>query len=48
MVSDDGHGFMLDVLDDTDSSHLGLLSMRERTNLLGGHFEVQSALRSGT
>lgn len=44
-IADSGSGF-----DPTQSfpGHLGLRSMRERTELLGGHFEIQSSPGSGT
>jgi PAS domain S-box-containing protein len=44
-VSDDGRGF--DVSGSADSG-VGLLSMRERTELLGGVFEVDSRAGGGT
>lgn len=47
-VTDDGAGFDLDGLSEQDSEHLGLLGMRERARLLGGHLEVHSAPSRGT
>ncbi|HUZ21823.1 MAG TPA: ATP-binding protein [Acidimicrobiales bacterium] len=47
-VADDGHGFVPEALDELGSGHLGLLGMRERTRLLGGHLEVRSAPGHGT
>jgi signal transduction histidine kinase len=45
-VSDDGPGFDPSQVD--SSTHLGLAGMRERTELLGGTFEIQSRLGHGT
>jgi signal transduction histidine kinase len=47
-VADDGRGFTPDELDDQAARHLGLLGMRERAHLLGGHLEVRSAPAAGT
>ena len=47
-VSDDGRGFVPESLGEQGSGHLGLLGMRERTRLLGGHLEVRSAPGQGT
>lgn len=47
-VSDDGRGFVPECLGEQGSAHLGLLGMRERTRLLGGHLEVRSAPGEGT
>ncbi|MDJ0521587.1 MAG: ATP-binding protein [Planctomycetota bacterium] len=44
-VADDGHGFDPDA---PRESGIGLMSMRERAELLGGHFEIESAPGSGT
>lgn len=44
-VSDEGAGFSMDKLND---STLGLLGMRERTELLGGTFQIIAALGEGT
>jgi signal transduction histidine kinase len=45
-VSDEGRGFDPKAL--IDGGHLGLQGMRERVELLGGRFEVQSAPDRGT
>ncbi len=47
-VFDDGQGFNAEAMDAQDSEHLGLLGMRERARLLGGHLEVHSAPGHGT
>ncbi len=47
-VVDDGVGFDLDRVGLIGGSHLGILSMRERANLLDGHCEVTSMIGSGT
>lgn len=47
-VADDGRGFTPEVLDDLAATHLGLLGMRERARLLGGHLRVRSAPGTGT
>ncbi|HWS14506.1 MAG TPA: PAS domain S-box protein, partial [Rhodocyclaceae bacterium] len=44
-VHDDGRGFDVG---DSAATGVGLLSMRERTELLGGQFEVQSRVGGGT
>jgi two-component system NarL family sensor kinase len=42
-VSDDGHGFgEVDPLGPSEPGHLGLASMRERAELMGGKLEIQS------
>jgi len=49
VVSDDGVGMKLDSIFQTDSSWtLGLTSMRERAELTGGSFEIESAPGEGT
>ena len=45
-VSDDGSGF--DPGEAPETGHLGLAGMRERAELLGGRFEVESAPGRGT
>lgn len=45
VVRDEGAGFCVDKLDD---STLGVLGMRERTELLGGTFQIIAALGEGT
>jgi two-component system sensor histidine kinase DegS len=48
-VKDWGIGFILDRPEPSSSSNsLGLLSMRRRTELLGGTFKINSALGKGT
>lgn len=47
-VSDDGHGFVPGEAAGEASGHLGLLGMRERTRLLGGHLELASTPGRGT
>jgi signal transduction histidine kinase len=46
MVSDDGAGF--NVHDLENKIGLGLRSMEERADLLGGRFEIHSKLGKGT
>ncbi|MEZ4594618.1 MAG: ATP-binding protein [Chloroflexota bacterium] len=45
-ISDSGPGF--DVVSTAVSNRLGLVGMRERVELLGGQFELHSALGHGT
>ncbi len=47
-VADDGQGFDPRAVDGDGRAGLGLLGMRERTELLGGHFEVTSSVGRGT
>jgi signal transduction histidine kinase len=47
-VKDDGRGFGPQNLDERDLEHLGLLGMRERVRLLGGHLEIESVSEQGT
>lgn len=47
-VVDDGSGFDLDRDSLIAGSHLGILGMRERANLLDGHCEVYSSIGVGT
>ena len=48
-VKDWGIGFIPDKLEPSSSNHsLGLLSMRRRTELLGGTFKINSVLGRGT
>ncbi len=47
-IVDDGTGFDLDRVALIGGSHLGILSMRERANLLDGRCEVTSSIGSGT
>ncbi len=44
VIEDNGRGFILK----DKSKGLGLITMRERTNLLGGKIEIQSQLKHGT
>lgn len=47
-VVDNGRGFNLDEALASQSSHFGLVGMRERIEHLGGRFEIESAPGSGT
>jgi signal transduction histidine kinase len=47
-VADDGRGFTPAELDSHTATHLGVLGMRERARLLGGHLEIRSAPGAGT
>jgi signal transduction histidine kinase len=49
-IQDNGKGFLLEGLHSVGSSErgMGLTSMRERTQLSGGTFEIQSTLGKGT
>ena len=48
-ISDDGKSFQVQrVLLARGSKRLGLLGMRERLEMVGGHFEVESAPGKGT
>jgi signal transduction histidine kinase len=48
-IKDDGVSFPVDhVLCGRGSNHLGLLGMRERLEMVGGHFEVESVSGNGT
>jgi PAS domain S-box-containing protein len=47
-LSDDGVGFMTHVAPGADGGGLGLLGMRERAALLGGHLEIRSRASRGT
>ena len=48
-IADDGVGFDLDRLDETGRpGHLGLAGMRERAELVGGRFRIESSPGSGT
>jgi PAS domain S-box-containing protein len=49
VISDDGRGMDLDfILESSAARSLGLISMRERTELTGGVFSIQSILGEGT
>lgn len=45
-IADDGEGF--EPIAPRPGKHLGLWSMRERVEQLGGQFQVESLLRRGT
>jgi DNA-binding CsgD family transcriptional regulator len=47
VVEDDGRGFEVDETGD-ESPHLGLISMRERAEILGGWLQVDSSRAAGT
>jgi ligand-binding sensor domain-containing protein/signal transduction histidine kinase len=47
-VQDDGSGFDLDSLYVDQSSHFGILGMRERLEQIGGSFEINSSPGKGT
>ncbi|MBI5352097.1 MAG: sensor histidine kinase, partial [Chloroflexi bacterium] len=49
-ISDDGVGFVMpkSPTDFAPSGHFGLLGMKERSELIGGRFEVQSEAGGGT
>ena len=46
-IADNGHGFDPVNFGEQDPQHLGLLGMRERARLLGGHLEVHSTPEQG-
>jgi signal transduction histidine kinase len=49
IVEDDGRGFDVQDVPSGDDSHgFGMIGMRERTELLGGDFEVESGPEQGT
>lgn len=47
-IRDNGLGFESEVLEERAGEHLGVIGMRERARLLGGHFEIRSAPEGGT
>lgn len=47
-IIDDGIGFDQGRNEHVAGNHLGILSMRERANLLNGHCEIRSSLGEGT
>ncbi len=48
-ISDEGIGMDLDhILESTTAKSLGLIGMRERAELSGGQFSIESVLRQGT
>lgn len=48
VIKDDGVGFEVQARRGSDTGHFGLVGMRERVELLGGKFEIQSAPGGGT
>jgi signal transduction histidine kinase len=48
MVSDDGRGFDVGVIDSPEPGHIGLPTMIERAHLAGGRCRVESELGHGT
>jgi signal transduction histidine kinase len=48
LVEDDGQGFDLHSAQEKGDQCLGLMGMKERVNLLGGGFVIESAPREGT
>jgi len=48
-IKDDGQSFQVQrALHGKGSKRLGLLGMKERLEMVGGHFEIQSVLGTGT
>jgi len=48
-IGDDGIGMDLDyIMESSTAKSLGLIGMRERTELTGGEFTMRSALNEGT
>ncbi len=47
-VQDDGHGFHVSRAAAAEPGHLGMAAMRERAQMAGGWFEVDSAVKRGT
>ncbi len=50
IVEDDGRGFSVNKFQENPESrkHLGLIGMRERAELIGGKFEIESVPGKGT
>jgi signal transduction histidine kinase len=48
VISDDGVGFDPESVDYRLAGHFGLVAMRERAEMAGGHFELRSAPGEGT
>jgi signal transduction histidine kinase len=48
LVEDDGQGFDVGLAQDKEDQSLGLVGMRERVNLLGGSFVIESVRGEGT
>jgi PAS domain S-box-containing protein len=47
-ITDDGRGFIPKSLDRTPGTHLGLRTMRERAEMLGGSLSIESSPEHGT
>lgn len=47
-ISDDGHGFDLQLAPSTQGEHFGLSIMRERAEQVGGRMEIRSVIGQGT
>jgi signal transduction histidine kinase len=47
LIEDRGQGFNLEQVTAANDS-TGIAGMRERVNLLGGHFHIESAIDKGT
>jgi signal transduction histidine kinase len=47
-ISDNGHGFEFERLEEHTGEHLGVIGMRERARSLGGNFEMRSSIDGGT
>jgi signal transduction histidine kinase len=48
IIKDDGHGFDLEHDGSRAAGHYGLIGMRERANLMGADFNLESWPRCGT
>jgi signal transduction histidine kinase len=48
VIKDEGRGFDMELLDSGGRKSWGLLGIRERASLLGGHFEIVSSPGKGT
>ena len=48
MVTDDGHGFDVGVIESPEPGHIGLPTMIERAQLAGGRCEIESEPGRGT
>ena len=48
VVEDNGRGFNVDEAMDTRSSTIGLATLRERIEMLGGELNMQSSMGQGT
>jgi signal transduction histidine kinase len=47
-ISDDGIGFNLDTVEETNSRHFGLITMRERAKSLNGRLSIETQVGHGT